>query len=278
MVTKAKRKRAAKSTPPPASPFHVRFEVPIDLSGARRKFIHRVENYIFENFLEPGTDRQIRWRVANALGYRYHSFNHLEFYVGSDFYKCLHVLEVCYDTVAGDRQMRLDALIRMVLAESELDLGISWQPPIFVRTGAQLLDSQLVNEPLRWLSEPQYVAVRKPFEKALQHFLASTRKPELLQDVITDLYESVEALSKIATGRDNKDLSANAELFINSIGASAEYKEILKNYIRYANKFRHAVTKSARPSVSTSEVESFIYLTGTFLRLALTRSGAKTQA
>ena len=51
---------------------------------------------------------------------------------------------------------------------------------------------------------------------------------------------------------------------------SEEYKPILKAYIAYANEFRHAAEKGqkkARPS--RTEVESFIYLTGLFVRLAM---------
>ena len=146
--------------------------------------------------------------------------------------------------------------------------------PIFVRTGAMLLDLHLVNEPLRWLSDPKYTAVYTPFEKGLGHFLESANKPQLLQDVITDMYESVEALSKITIGRSNRDLSANAELFVSAIKASTEYKAILKDYVSYANRFRHAASDlTPRPALTDTEVESFIYLTGLFIRLAMDATG-----
>lgn len=85
------------------------------------------------------------------------------------------------------------------------------------------------------------------------------------------MHEALEALSKIVTGKQNKDLSANAELFIKKIKATDPYKKILKEYIDYANKFRHAPGKGkSKPLPSESEVESFIYLTGLFIRLAIT--------
>src|SRR5216684_879099 len=97
-------------------------------------------------------------------------------------------------------------------------------------------------------------------KKGLSHFLEAEKKPYLLADVVTDMYESIEALSKIVTGRGNKDLSANAEMFIRSINASEHYKQILKDYISYANEFRHAVKQgNARPKPSIVEVESFVY-------------------
>ena len=83
------------------------------------------------------------------------------------------------------------------------------------------------------------------------------------------MHEALEALAKVETGRD-KDLSANAELFVKAVKASVPYKNLLKQYIEYANNFRHAVGKSAgRPNLSAREVESFMYLTGLFIRLAI---------
>jgi hypothetical protein len=54
------------------------------------------------------------------------------------------------------------------------------------------------------------------------------------------------------------------------VNASADYKVLLKDYIDYANKFRHAAKEGTpKPALSPKEVESFIYLTGIFIRLAM---------
>ena len=181
---------------------------------------------MFGNYDED--HRSARWRVANALGEEYHDFNHLNYYVRGDFYRCLQVLEACYQGLQDEKRYRFNALLSLTMSESEADLGIGWEPPIFVRTGAMLLDLHLVNEPLRWLSDPKYTAVYTPFEKGLGHFLESPKKPQLLQDVITDMYESVEALSKITTGRSHRDLSANAELFVTQLRLRLNTRLFLK--------------------------------------------------
>ena len=156
--------------------------------------------------------------------------------------------------------------IRSIVRTSEVDLGIGWQPPVFVRTGAPLLDEHLVNEPRRWLAEPKYKSVRQPFEKGLSHYLEAQDRPDRLADVITDMYEAVEALAKTVTGRTGKDLSGNAEQFISEVGASRHFKTLLRNYIAYGNEFRHAEREGRpRPPLSDPEVEAFIYMTGLFI-------------
>ena len=281
MVSRKKAKTTkSKLSEAELTPFHERFEIQVGISEARQRFVKRVSNYIFGNFFDGEIDDKVKtrvvlWQVANALGEEYRSYNDFKDYVRGDFHRCLQVLEVAYNALPEQTQkMQLNTLIALVLTQSEIDLGISWQKPFFLRSGARLLDQHLVNEPLRWLSDPKYRSVYAPFEKGLPHFLEAEKKPLLLADVITDMYESVEALSKIVTGRNTKDLSANAEMFIKMVRTSDHYKQLLKDYISYANQFRHAVKQNdARPALSISEVESFIYLTGLFIRLAI-KSGS----
>ncbi|MBA3472828.1 MAG: hypothetical protein H0T57_06280 [Rubrobacter sp.] len=268
--------------------FHERFDIDVGVDEARRRFVNRVSNNVF-SFLESpppfnpakGADRehprrvtQIHRHVANVLGEKYDSLKCLDSYVVNDFYRCLQTLEAVYlavedPSIEDGVSDRIDRAIR----SSEIDLGIDWQRPQFVRTGARLLDEKLVNEQLRWLSDPKYRTVYRPFQKGLSHFLESEQKPQLLGDVITDMYKALEALFKIVTGRPNKDLSANREMFVSKVKVSDQYKTLLKDYIAYANEFRHAEREQKpRPSISRPEAESFVYLTGLFIRLAVERS------
>jgi hypothetical protein len=203
------------------------------------------------------------------LGDRYSSGKNISAHVGNDFLKNLKALETFYQ-VCPYNKGDLYLLINRLFDESEVDLGIRWENDRFVRSGAKLLDDRLVNDVINWIRENEYSSVKAPFEKGLEHFLHSTKRPELLYDVITDMYEALEAVSQIITGRPNKDLSANRELFIAKVKATSEYKKILAEYIDYANEFRHAVEEGrTKPKVTPLEVESFIYLTGLFIRLAM---------
>lgn len=276
----SKRKSAkAKKNPLPTSsaPFHIRFDLPLDVAEARRRFLNRVNNLIFDAFLEDDLDKQtyyiVLWRVAMDLGEEYSTSYTLKDYAQESFFSCLEVIEISYMVLQdedSEKAEQLDGLVQGILDEGEDELGISWQDGTFARTGARLLDEELVNTSLHWLANPKFKNVYEPFSKGLRHFLASEKRPELLYDVITDMYESIEALSKIVTGRPRKDLSANAELFIKQVNASTHYKTLLKDYIVYANDFRHALEENKeRPKLSISEAESFIYLTGLFIRLAI---------
>jgi hypothetical protein len=261
--------------------FHERFDIIVDKKEAERRFASRAYNQVFDEFygqIRSETDKIIVMRaVATALGKKFDYYKlRYEDYIEEDFFSCLRAIEVFYQANQDPQNKKtLDHLITGLLKASEVDLGIKWERHHFVRTGAKELDDKLVNEPLRWLRGKRYKSVLKPFEKGLGEFLEAEKKPERCYDAITGMYEAVESLAKIVTGRD-KDLSANRELFIKSAKASQEYKGILKEYIDYANKFRHAPEQGQqKPMVSIAECESFVYLTGLFIRLTIQSEATK---
>jgi hypothetical protein len=286
--------------------FHQRFNIEVDLDEARRRFDNRVHHNMFHIYWAQISDSyrdDITREVLSSLGEKYKGSGILiDKYIGNDFYRNLEAIEYLYETIGlirqgilsylgdkiedvrnnpdhpGYRTFRLnDAivpdpndLIKFLLNNSEVDLEIRWQDGQFVTSGASELDESLVNEPLQWLSGSKYEPVRTPFEKGLRHFLYSPKRPELLSDVITDMYEALEALAKIMTNRPTRELSAIQEQFLSQVKASLDYKQLLKDYIFYANRFRHALKEgSPKPNLSPKEAESFIYLTGLFIRLAM---------
>ena len=261
--------------------FHERFDIEVDLPQAKRRFVNRVHNEIFLSFLsrflvddKSNLDRA----VASALGEKYRWSQYLDDLVGSDFLRNLQAIEALFAVLSNELQgQKLNLLIQRLLSQSEVDLGIEWHSGRFLRKGAALLDEILVNDPLRWLRTAGYQSVLSPFENGMSHFLTAKGKTALLSVVIADMYESVEALAKIVTGRSNKDLSANQESFISKVSASEAYKTLLRDYITYANNFRHPATEGkTKPQISEKEVESFIYLTGVFVRLAMPETKPNT--
>ena len=253
--------------------FNQRFDIEIGLDETKKQFVNRAYNKVFHKYFYSISDNEqyrIHHEIVSALGDKYLYNKNLAEQIGDDFYQNLQALETFYQVSDNYDRSNVDQLIKLILRESEVDLGVRWDNGRFIKSGAALLDEKLVNDILHWLREKKYSSVIKPFEKGLDHLLHSEKRPELLSDVITDMYEALEALSKIIAERPNKDLSANRDLFISKVNASKEYKKILTEYIIYANEFRHAQEEGmSKPTISQHEVESFVYLTGLFIRLAI---------
>ena len=256
-------------------PFYKRFNISIDLEEVKRRFVNRIRNQVFDSFFVHDVDEEIvradvLWGIANALGEEYDWDGTFDDFVLNDFEKCLQVLESAYRALDSQNlKKQLSDLVSDAVKSSEIDLGVDWRQGVFVPRGAVLLDEALVNENLAWLSDPQYSNVYGPFDKGLTHYYRMLKEPKFAFDVVTDMYEALEALAKIITNRPNNDLSSNAELFISKVKASDGYKSILRTYIQFANDFRHGIdSKATRSPLKPPEVESFIYLTGIFIRLA----------
>lgn len=268
-----------------ARAFHERFDIQVGVPEAKRRFMNRVTNIVFYHLIGGNlsfTERQdLLLAVASALGEAFVLKRDLKTYVDGDFLRCLRVLEALYEELEDiELGKQLSATIDYIMSQSEIDLGIRWQPPAFVRTGAKVLDESLVNEPLRWLSDPKYETVYGPFEKGLSDYLEAVNKPQRLSDVITDMYESVEAMARVAIGN-NRELSRNQESFIKQMEVSKAYKQLLrqllKEYVDYGGKYRHAAQQgNPKSPPSEPEAESFVYLTGLFLRLAIGQAQPST--
>jgi len=257
--------------------FHQRFNIEIGLEEAQIRFMKRVYNMMPAIFnAAKGRDRRLPRKLANALGIEYREEDRLESFLGDDFYSCLRTLEATYDLMSDSYKPDFDERMKTILSLTEVDLGIQWRDGFFWPSGAKLLDKALVDENLKWLSDPKYIDVLTPFEKGLRHFLEAQQQPEKLSGVITDIYEALEALAKIVTGKD-KDLSSNAESFISELKLSDYYKGMLKAHISYANKLsRHAPgLRETRAKLLPNEVEAFVYTTGLFIRLAIQQLNLK---
>jgi hypothetical protein len=249
--------------------FEDRFGLVVGVDKARERFVNRAQYLIFNKYVRE-SQHEFHYIETIIIGLgRPQGYFDLELprIVGPDFYDNLKAIE-CVREMAHDPAV-LDAIVSFVLSESEIDLGVRWENGVFIKAGAPLLDEKLVRDVLGWARNKKYEAVLAPFEKGLRHFLESTKRPELLSDVVTDMYEALEAVAKIVTDR-NVDLSSNRERFIKAVSAPDAYKRLLKEYIDYGCEFRHAADASEqKPALSSEEVESFIYLTGIFVRFAM---------
>jgi hypothetical protein len=163
-----------------------------------------------------------------------------------------------------------DFLVDQTIRETEMYLDISWHRGHFEKKGAALLDEKLVNESLRWLADPKYQSVLVPFQKGLSHLLGGTKDQQRYGDAVTDMYEALEAMAKLVTGKPTRELSALREEFIAKLRLPETHKVMLKEYIDYGCDFRHAL-EAGQPRTwpLEHEAENFVYMTGVFIRLAI---------
>jgi len=266
-----------KALPPPVPPpFHLRFEIELPTHDAHKRFINRVSNLVFENYVERDEDRRLQayWTISNVLGEEYQSFHTLKGLARDNLFRALQCIEAAYKSLKdAESKQRFDIALKYAISLGEVDLGVTWEDGNFRRSGSTLLDQGLINEPLGTLRQSQYVVVREPFVKALRHLLEAERRPELLADVVTDAYEALEACAKVVTKRSGKDLSANSDSLISALKASSAAKDMLRSqlkaYITYGNVYRHAkATAEQRTPPSKAEAEAFVYQTGLYIRLA----------
>jgi hypothetical protein len=262
-----------------AEKFHERFNIPVAFEEARRRFVNRAQNVLLSwNAVWLAGHRRIGktlfWddtcrTVATWIGEPARTeTDAFEIFTRRwDFNETLRVLEALNFSLPGHQ---IDSKILALLGMSEMDLGIRWEKDHFLPSGATELDEALVNDSLKWMKiRPELKTVLDPFSKALEHLLRSTANPAFLSDVITDAFEALEALAKIVTGKE-KTLDSNGELFLSKVKASEAYNPILREYCTYAHNFRHgAAAPKDKPVIDYAEAESFVYLTGLLIRLAI---------
>lgn len=274
MATKSRSKKSARHQPEP-TPFHIRFEIELPEQDIHKRFINRINNLVFRNFINADNTLrgQAYWRMANELGEDYQSYSDFMTLSRGKFLRALQCIEAAYASLDARGKDRFDMTLTYAISLNEVDLGVAWESGHFRRSGSSLLDTEVVNDPLGTLCDHKYTVVREPFVKALTHLLEAERRPELYSDAVTDAYEALEACSKIITSRPGKDLSANADSLVSAFPVSAAardaYRAQLKSYIVYANLYRHAkATAEQRSPPTKNEAEAFIYQTGIFIRLA----------
>jgi hypothetical protein len=248
------------------SEFHSRFHIEVAVSTAKKRFVNRALNRIFDDYIfELSNTGEVKMEIASALGDYYYSHKSIKDYIDDDFYRCLLALETAYRVAVGyGAKEGLNALINDLFSDAEIDLDVRWRDECFFPAGAAELDTALVNHNLDWLKEAGWDTVLSPYRKGLHTFLDSQKRQELLSDVITDMYEAFEAMIKLVTGKK----TASRETFLKRSDALG-ISPLAKEYAEYAHRFRHGDNPTdRRRQPLESEVETFIYLTGIFLRLA----------
>src|SRR5262245_30084296 len=192
--------------------FHKRFEIDISSNEGRRRVRNRIRNSTLEllqMLSKRGTSHNTLLNALNTkLGEAHvtiqadNEFSFMKVWDGlvkNNFWKFLRVTEafhaVLTESVGKGSAAYFEKIIRSALASSEIDLEIRWDDGVFIKAGARLLDERLVNDPLRWLRNANHENVLKAFEKGLKYWMEVHKDKERCGDVVTNMYEALEALA-----------------------------------------------------------------------------------
>lgn len=252
-----------------------------NLKHSEEYFINRINNIIFhtgEIFFNWDQIEEITTEFRVNAGVKYYQGVYLNFYFESqkpldlDFKNYLLNLQILLNILSIEQSEILSKHIVNAFNLAPVDLGYNIQKIndeyILLVSGSKLLDEKLIDDILNILNSLDKMNIFKPYEKGLKEFLESRSNKEKQKNVVRDMYESLEALAKYICNN-GKDLSANRDLFLSKIKVNDFYKKILGTYIDFSNKeFRHSPKKDII-ELTEKEVESFIYFTGIFIRLAL---------
>lgn len=232
----------------------------------------RVINRVYKENIKLYCEKILVHRLGLKMGSKI-----FDDFMLQNFHNCLATLEELHhnllDKVPKDYCEQYNLFISNSL-NSEPLLEVRWENGFFLPRGANELDKILVDEVLTWLSNPNYTNVKSTYSSSLEYLNSGKLNSIDLKSSIREAYESLETLAKIVTGKTNSDLSANREIFIKSLKLNVDYKDFLsktlRNYITYANKYRHGNLDSANTRIPKyDEAESFVYLTGVFIRLTI---------
>jgi len=158
-------------------------------------------------------------------------------------------------------------------------LDITSNPPFFLDTdiengeiniykgGARLLDDNLVNDSLHWLSK--YPEVRRLFANALRNFSKDNLTDEDARSIYEDLRASLEKLIKLILGN-SKNLENNKneiEKWLKEKGTHVHviraFNYIMNAYSMFMNDAKHA------SKYNSNDLEFMVYQTAIMMRMLL---------
>ena len=157
-------------------PFSLRFDIETDIKTCQQSFINRMFNflesqffYLFEPRRSYSHQNDIMRHISSRLGIRFEINDTIDQYVNDDFIMLLRFVEGLYEALKPSDKVgstyELDELVNTSISMNEMDLGFVWRAGHFHKTGAGLLDKELINNSIQWLSAPQYDDVLSPFNR-----------------------------------------------------------------------------------------------------------------
>lgn len=261
--------------------FNQQFGLSEGLDEEKKAFVNRINQTVLNSieseydygkifrFLcyQLGVNADDRIRAASRYSYGDERIPSLRSLTGDDFLQTLKILVTLYrfyddkDRYNYEQDLnKIEALVKVALANSNLDLGISWKKGMFFKSGVEILDEKLIEEPLDWIDE--FPSTKEDYKKALSSLLKKD-----YPGVVDHCYLSFEGLVRSLL-KNNKTLDNNKQELLKKLELSQQWKSFLDKFTDYANEFKRHASKN-RDKIKPLEVEAFLYLTGLLIRLTI---------
>jgi hypothetical protein len=254
--------------------FDRKFGIISNLETEKQKFVTRVEGFIFSAI--PKDTDAVRYNALVRQICYYYGISYSEFQKSwnpnnsnsvpplyhitkHDFIQTLKILTILlhYDVFNPDYKDKIEVVIKGILEQSSVELGIEFSNKEFYPTGEKLLDIELINYSLQVLEN--YPEQNKHLKNALKDYAAKD-----FENTLQDCYLVLEGLAQKILNN-TRNLDNNKEDLLKFLGFSNEWKAILATFIKYFNEYgRH--TKGNERSINEYEVEACLYQTCLFVR------------
>lgn len=266
--------------------FNQLFSIPISKEEEMDKFVQRVNQTIFSDIKDNpypasyesifknicyylGINHQDEIRKKNRDNYGYSLIiPSLRSLTNDDFYKTLKMIVLLYKYFDDNEEWKnkISKWVTIAISNAEKDLGIRWSDGMFYSSGAEFLDEHLIDDIIGVLQTEDRKAILIAYKKGLKEFWESRSDRNKFKNVIRDMQLSLDEASKVLISDKNVGFQyLLKDKKWDKIIANKYYQKIFFQLNELADKL---VKHKSDEEFDIIEIETFIYLTGIFLRVA----------
>lgn len=245
--------------------------IKISVEEEKQRFVNRINLSIFNEFKNNSSYKDIFKSVCYRLGINADDkmesgvsnfiVPHFRKLTRDDFFKTLELVICLYSVYpkGTNESKRINSSIESAISLSTCDLGVRWNDGMFYPSGADTLDEKLIEEPLLWLKG--YPKVRQDYLDALKNYIHGNN-----EEAVSRCYLVVEGLAQDILNN-KKSFDNNISDLLATLKVNQEAKNIFASYSKYAHELARHASKNQKDDLAKHEVEFYLYLTGTVVRL-----------
>jgi hypothetical protein len=274
--------------------FETRFGIEVSLEEAQRRFRTRIDTRVLNKLTKSERSRVlaayqrdvgavtlggpfvyetgIMPTILEAAGAAAESLEFLRATTGH-FEDFLRIVELAYQE-AREKRIGISREVELALEAAEHSLGIGWHDGVFWPQVAAALEDPIQRYMhALGLRDEGFASVATAYMHGRRRLEEAGTDENELKDVIVSMYEALEGVAKMITGRD-RTLNANQKLLARELRLPVQFEGILTQLVDYGNTYRHApalresTTRPSRPTIRRNLAEAYTHLVGAFIRLA----------